>query len=251
MTHRVVAAGFTLLELLIAMAIFAIVSMLAYGGLRSVQKTSEGVREAGAKLAELQTGFLVLGRDIEQSIDRPIRDAFGQAQPAFVGARGEVGEFLEFTRGGWRNPAGFARSHLQRVGYALQDDKLVRLTWSALDRSYGAEPQERVLIAGVKSVTARYLDQDRQWQDQWPKLQTGDAAPATLPIAVEVTLDVDGWGIVQRLYRVAGEAPPQINTAAPAANAGGVPQTKSGGLNNGRPPPEAPPDVDPDPDPPE
>lgn len=243
MTRRVVAAGFTLLELLIAMAIFAIVSMLAYGGLRSVQTTSEGVREAGAKLAELQTGFLVLGRDIEQSIDRPIRDAFGQAQPAFVGARGAVGEFLEFTRGGWRNPAGFARSHLQRVGYALQDDKLVRLTWNALDRSYGAEPQERVLIAGVKSVTARYLDQDRQWQDQWPKLQTGDAAPAALPIAVEVTMEVDGWGIVQRLYRVAGEAPPQINTVAPA---GGVPATDSERRKRGLPPPEEPPPDDPD-----
>lgn len=213
--------GFTLLELLIAISIFTVVSMLAFGGLRSVQTTASGVREAGERLAELQTALLVMGRDIEQSMNRTIRDNFGQEQPAFMGGQGKIGAFMELSRNGWRNPAGFGRSHVQRIGYALDDNQLIRLAWPVLDRSYGTEPQPRVLVKGVKSVVVRYLDQDRQWLEQWPKLQVDDQPGPPLPIAVEVTLDIEGWGFVQRLYRVAGEAPLQINTVTNGGGAGG------------------------------
>jgi len=214
--------GFTLLELLIAISIFALISVMAFSGLRSTQNTTEKLTEAEAALADLQMMMLLMERDIQQSVDRKVRDSFGQEQSAFVGARAATGSFLEFTRDGARNPTGQPRSNLQRVAYAVQDDKLVRMVWSALDRSYGAEPAETELLSGVKAVEVRYMDQSRSWQDQWPPLVPGGSAPPpAIPIAVEVTLDLERWGKLPRLFRTAGEAPVWQDTEDPVAGTGG------------------------------
>ena len=107
-------SGFTLLELLVSMGIFALMAAMAYGGLNAIIKERQATDKHAARLAHLQTSFLWLGRDIEQTINRKIRDEYGDSQLAMTSAG--FGLFqLELTRGGWRNPAGRTRSNLQRV----------------------------------------------------------------------------------------------------------------------------------------
>ena len=77
-------------------------------------------------------------RDIEQVVPRTVRDEYGDAQSPLVG-----GEDLQLTRAGWRNPGGRQRSTLQRVGYALEEQQLVRYCWSVLDRAQDSEPLEQ------------------------------------------------------------------------------------------------------------
>jgi len=110
--------GFTLLELIVATGIFALLSLMAFGGLRSVLDTEAAARDTGTRLADLQTTLWFMGRDMSQMVPRDIRDAFGDPRPALVGTSGAPG-VLEFTHGGWDNPLGQARSNLRRVAYRV------------------------------------------------------------------------------------------------------------------------------------
>lgn len=194
--------GFTLLELLISLAIFSVVSIMAFSGFRAVQTTTEHVDAAASELAKLQTIFLLIGRDMQQIIDRPIRDEFGDAKPAFVGAASGFGNLLEFTRAGWVNPLGTARSNLQRVAYGIKDDSLVRFTWPMLDRVQGATPREAVLLKEIKGFELRFLGFNGEYASEWPPQTLNGVAPPALPRAIEVTLEVTGWGKLKRLYAI-------------------------------------------------
>lgn len=199
------ATGFTLLELLVALAIFAVLATMAYTALNSVLTARKQVEAKSARLTALQTALMVLERDVEQSTTRGIRDELGDAQPSLQG--GGVGTVvLSLTRDGWRNPLGSARSNLQRVSYLFNDKKLIRQSWSILDRAPTTEAYSEVMLDDVKAVDVRFLGQDGQWADYWPP-QTGAAQAVIVippPLAVEISLDAEGWGRITRLFRVPG-----------------------------------------------
>ncbi|MEO5573336.1 MAG: type II secretion system minor pseudopilin GspJ [Gammaproteobacteria bacterium] len=195
------AAGFTLLELLVALSIFAVLAAMSYGGLRSVLDTRERTERQAAQLAELQFAFSILQRDIEQTLTRKIRDNFGEVREPLV-AEQEGEQLVEFTRTGWRNPAGQVRSNLQRVAYAVIDEQLVRSSWNVLDRAQNSEPQVSVLMQGVKGAALQFIDKDFNAQDHWPMFSRNTSQQQVLPTAIEVTLDVAGWGRMTRLFRI-------------------------------------------------
>lgn len=199
--HR--QSGFTLLELLVALGIFALLAAMAYSGLNSVMTARKITDQHAQRLHQLQMAFLWLGRDIEQGIDRPIRDEYAEVQPALLGV--ETGRYqLELTRTGWRNPAGRARSNLQRVAYGLRDGNLVRAYWVVLDRAQDSQPLENVLLEGVDKLELRFLDANNAWHDAWPNALSGGAASTALPKAVEVTLETAAEGRITRRFRMPG-----------------------------------------------
>ncbi len=200
--------GFTLLELIIALAIFSVVSVLAYGGLRSVQDTRNHVEESAGELARLQMAFTILSRDLRQGVARSIRDDFGDKQPAMIGMGSGFGNMLEFSRTGLRNPTGRPRSHLQRVAYGLKDNKFVRLSWPVLDRAQNSESAEMVLLEDVNSLELRFLHPVGRWQTEWPPLAADEEPEIPLPRAVEVSIEIEGWGRIVRLFRTPGASQP-------------------------------------------
>ncbi len=192
--------GFTLLELLVAVAIFAVLAAMAYGGLGSALTTREQTEEKADQLKALQTALTVLQRDLTQVVDRRARDELGDTQPALAAGPGtQSAALLALTRGGWPNPAAQTRSHLQRIQYRLEDERLIRVSWSRLDRAPGDPGVESTLLEGVDTFELRLLDSEREWGENWPPLQLGDAA-SSLPIAVEVTLELNEWGEFRRLF---------------------------------------------------
>ena len=196
--------GFTLLELLVALSIFALLAAMAYGGLNTVMRAQQATTAQAERLARLQKTFFWLGRDITQAVDRKIRDEFGDLQPAMVGVG--IGERrLELTRNGWRNPAGRQRSHLQRVAWGLRDEQLVRLYWNVLDRAQDSKPLETVLLDDVQKLELRYLDGRQKWHDVWPAVTRGVQSKVALPRAVEVTVETGREGRIRRVFLVAGE----------------------------------------------
>ena len=183
--------GFTLLELLVALAVFAVMAVAAYAGLDSVLATQAGVERTAQRLGRLQLAYGILERDLGQSAARGIRDEFGEAQSAFMGNT-LGGDLLEFTRAGWSNPRDIPRATLQRVAYRLEDNRLLRRHWTVLERGGRAEPVETVLLEGVDEARARFRDPKDETQDAWPA--AGDAAAAPPPEAVELTLVLTDWG---------------------------------------------------------
>ena len=193
------AAGFTLLELLVALAIFAVLAAIAYTALNQVTETRRYMEVKAARLNALQLAFTVLERDIEQGAPREVRDEFGDTEPALKGG-GAGPRLLSLTRGGWRNPLGLTRSHLQRVAYVFADKQFVRESWPVLDRGPGVTPYAEVLLEDVEAVELRFLDPARTWQVFWP--MPNQAAP--MPRAVEITIELADWGRITRLFRVPG-----------------------------------------------
>ena len=137
---------------------------------------------------------------IEQAVDRPVRDEYGDEQPALAG-----GDVLQLTRGGWSNPAARARSSLQRVGYAFEDDQLVRYSWSVLDRAQDSEPLRQPLTDNIEQLQLRYLAASKGWREQWPDTEPdteSETSPSGLPRAVEVTLDHTQFGQLVWLFQL-------------------------------------------------
>ena len=202
---RLRGAGFTLIELLVAMAIFAVVAVMAYSGLDIVMQARKQGDAHAARLAALQTSFAILERDIEQAVNRSIRDDFGDSQPAMHGDD----DALEFTRTGRRNPGGFSRSHLHRIAYSLEDEQLMRESWLVLDRAQDSASASGPLFEGLESIKFSYLDGQGAWQSEWPvrNLTQQNAPSPGLPKAIELIIESEQWGEIRRLFRVAGGAP--------------------------------------------
>jgi len=205
--------GFTLLELLVAVGVFAVMSVMAYGGLKTVLDSRQQTDAQANRLAAVQLTFMRLERDIEQLTDRGIRDEYGDPKLPLEAASGTDGA-VEFTHAGWSNPTSAARSHQQRVGYALKDNQLLRAYWLVLDRAQDSKPIQTAMLDKVKSIEWRFMDSAGNWQTQWPPATTTATTapaptptgprPSPLPHAVEVTLELDDLGRLTRLFNVPG-----------------------------------------------
>lgn len=199
-------AGFTLLELLVALAVFAILAVAAYGGLRNVLYTRAAVEEQNRRLAAVQLAVYRLEQDIEQAAPRGVRDEYGEPQPALLSG-GLAADRLTLTRFGWDNPLGQPRSTLQRIAYRLRDGRLWRLHWPVLDRGGPIEARETLLLDQVREIKARFLDRE-DWRDDWPPPapvgQERKPDPDRLPRAVEISLTLEDWGEITRLLPLPG-----------------------------------------------
>ena len=193
--------GFTLLELLIAMSIFSLISIMSFSGLNSILFNKEIVDKELTRLSDIQRSLLNLARDIEQALDRPVRDGLGGNIASLTGGQNIDSTILELTRNGWRNPAQQTRSQLQRIAYSLEDNQLIRLYWYHLDHLQSDEPVRRVLLKDVENIEIRYLD--KEWETTWPKLALDDTSTINaLPRAIEITLELSDWGKITRLFRI-------------------------------------------------
>ncbi len=240
--------GFTLLEVLVAIAIFGVMAAMAYGGLSAVLETRKALDQTQARLAMIQKTFYRLQADLESAQNRPVRDAFSVALPSL--AYGEE-QGLEFTRGGLRNPIGLPRSSLERVAYVIKENEetekaeLLRRRWPVLDRADDTPFVETVLLDNIEEVAWRFLGEGEEWQTQWPPLglatTPGETADAGLPRAVELTLTTEDYGELRYLFRLtppvqaatqtpSSQTPPPVGPTPPPATPAPRPPPASGSL---------------------
>ena len=189
------SAGFTLFEMVIAVSIFALMGVIAFGGLNQMTRTGQSVADANDRLADLQFAMVYFSRDWTQVSPRRIRDQFGDEQWNIV-----IGEnSVEFTRGGLSNLLGKKRSTLQRVQYLVINEQLVRRHWVSLDQGIGEEPIQVVLLNEVASMEAEFLNSSRKPIRVWPP-EGGDGDEE--PILLSFRLELPDIGEVYRYYEV-------------------------------------------------
>ena len=196
--------GFTLIEVLVALAVFGVLSVLAYMALGQTLSNADMLGVRMERLEAIQRTIRYLDSDLMQAAPRPVRGLLGDGyEPAIRSSFGS--EYaLEVTHGGWTNPAGLPRGTLQRSAYRLEDGELIRYHWRVLDRTVNNEPIEMVLLDGVDSIEFRYLTTDGEGSEQWPPTNVaGPAAFRLRPRGVEVVLTLTDEGEIRRLVEVA------------------------------------------------
>lgn len=175
-------AGFTLVELMVALAIFGLISAAAVGLLAFSVRAQGAASERLDAAAALRRADALLSADLAQATGRTTRDGLGAIEPAFVGTDGATGETaFGFVRGGWSNPDARPRASLQKVAYALEGDRLVRRAWPMLDGAMPGDPA--VVLREVEALEMRYRLSDGEWRERW-----NPTRPTALPRLVEATI---------------------------------------------------------------
>lgn len=195
MVKRARNSGFTLVEMLIALAIFG---MLTAGGvaLLSFSVTSQDMTDRQlATLSEIRRAGALLTSDLAQAAPRPWRGGDGAQQPALAsGAAGDP-RIMTLVRGGWDNPDQSPRASLQRVEYRFQGNRLIRVGFTHVDG--GGAASVTTLIDEVDQVALRFRDREGAWQAAWRP-----ADPAELPTAVELVVSSRRFGPTRQLFLV-------------------------------------------------
>jgi general secretion pathway protein J len=199
--------GFTLIEVLVAIMIAAILSVMAFTAMRQGLEHRDVIKSRAARLAAVQATMRSFVQDFSQIQPRPVREPIGEGYKAAVmGVTGTTPE-VEFTRGGWSNPVGSQRSTLERVHYFLRDGVLYREHWNVLDAQLQPEPVGRTMLDGVQEFQVSFMDDSRNWQDSWPPQTTATSNNErqwrSRPIAIRVTLVLKDWGTLIRVIEVA------------------------------------------------
>ena len=234
--------GFTLLEVLIAMTITAIVGAGSAQLLRSIIDSEETIRRKADLLAQYQRASLIMTRDFSQIVNRPVRDIYGEFSQVSNAVVGPDDDFIvSFTRKGWSlNPfSETKRSQNQRVSYELREldsdqcekarkrlgDReeytgfcLLRHYWRVLDPSSDSEPLTQVLLDEVEEMSARFLGKtvsvdengtpqgapEWDWTDEWPPIfnNSNDDVAVSLG-AIELIMTTNAFGEIRRLYATA------------------------------------------------
>ncbi len=201
---RRLTRGFTLIEVLVALAVFGVLTILAYMTIGQTLLNAEMLTTQMDRLQAIQRTMRYLGNDLATASPRPVRSELGDTyMPAvMVSAANEFA--LAVTHGGWNNPAGLPRSTQQRTVYLLEDGVLFRVYYPVLDATYANEAISTEILDGVEALEFRLVQDNGQTTSQWPPLDAGGAAGDTLrPRAVEIILTLEGEGEIRRIVEVA------------------------------------------------
>ncbi|WP_163833474.1 type II secretion system minor pseudopilin GspJ [Spartinivicinus ruber] len=228
---RNLQSGFTLLEVVIAVAIFSLLGLATYQLFSSVLNTQTAVFERSEKVIALQRATFMLQRDIGNMVARSVRDELGGNEDTW--SCDEFEQTFVFTHHAWDNPLNESRSELQRVQYRMVPDQaaeeqgnddlfiLERDYWRVLDKAPEPKLYEQKLLTGIKSLKWRFLERkqtpttsssgsNNSIEDDWkeckdyaPSPNQGNTNNRDLPKAIEVTFEHVLFGELRVLIEVA------------------------------------------------
>jgi general secretion pathway protein J len=194
------ASGFTLIEVLVALTIFAIMSGIAYRGLGSVLDARARIVDDNRKWREVALAFAMIERDVSAAADRVARSRDDLPLPPFTGNAPELSReaaVLEFSR------MGVGVTPSRRVAYRLSDGTLQLLAYPSIDAAPHDEATAYALLTGVQSMATRFLDAKGNWQTRWPvpaTTNTGTAKKEPLPRAVALTITLVSGEDMTRVF---------------------------------------------------
>lgn len=205
MTRR--GAGFTLIEVLLALTIMAIIAMLSAQAFNTASSGSAATREAMDRMAEIDRAFVMIETDLRNALPNELqRIGFGQPLPAFFASEGGDEYSMVVLRGGLANPLFQARSEMVRVGYRYIDNQLWRDTWFNPREREQDEARPQRILTGVESLIIRVLSpvpnstvSAGPWLMEYPP---NPQANTILPPAVEITVELEDYGEIRRLFTI-------------------------------------------------
>jgi len=205
MTLRVAQRGFTLLEILVATVILAVMGLMAYRAVSEAQVAVTAAESHMDRLRKTQQSIQLLVTDFRTLAPRAVRETIGDGLRAALLRDPNGINLVELSHAGWPNGAGTPRGTVQRVIYRLEEGKLIREHWNVADPTLATPPVKRELLDRVERIEIRYMDSSREWIEQWPPFgNTQDFGFRERPLAVEITLVLADYGELRRIVEVPG-----------------------------------------------
>ncbi|KAB0493855.1 type II secretion system protein GspJ [Pseudomonas vancouverensis] len=176
-------SGFTLLELVIAMAIFALLGLASWGLFDGVVRVQQGTSAHERELRRLQRVVTMIERDLLHATTAPVQ---------------LTADFVQFQRSHWRNPLDLPRSERQSVSYRLDNGVL----WRESQGEGTQEMRRQRLLEDVHGLSWRLFEPQAGWVDQWPSGQD-----SRTPIAIELQFSVGRFEAIRRVLPLLGVIP--------------------------------------------
>lgn len=201
MQHVHKQSGFTLIEIMVAMAIMALIGVGALKVLDAATISSDKIKRDGNRLNNVQRAFLFISNDMQQLTTRQIRDEYGDIVPSMKSDLQASTPYISLTRLGRRNPAQLPRSNLEHLTYTVEDKTLYRTSYIYADGMSEDSGLKRPILEAVENMKIAFFD-GQEWNDYWPL--SNDTVPGTafLPVAVKMTLELTDYGEIERLYAI-------------------------------------------------
>jgi general secretion pathway protein J len=191
--------GFTLIELMIAITVLAIISTMAYSGLNSVLKSHEILSKKQESFNQLIQIITPLQKEFRTIIPRPIHDKYNSLLPALKLEK-TTNLTFSFTRGGIPNPSGLQKSSLQRIDYFFSEKTLIKRIWLTVDNYNADDHRDEVISTTLNLFNIEVLGFDGVWYQQWPNNKNDP--PDLLPKAIKFTLALPEFGEMSRLVEL-------------------------------------------------
>jgi general secretion pathway protein J len=192
------SVGFSLVELLIALAILAILMGVTFQSVQLLIESDRNMKDQQVTLQNIQRAFMYMERDLRQIVPRPVNDGFAQQAAITTQANNNL---LEFTKGGnpdlgWQlRKTGQMRSSLQRVAYKLEGKNLIRSTWSLVDHASQEKPVTEVLLPRIKAIKIEFK---QVGTEEW----NAEPSNTELPQAIAINLQHEFFGDIRRIFPV-------------------------------------------------
>jgi len=176
-------SGLTLIELIVAVALLALLTVMAYRGLDSMMRANDRTLAESERWRATTLLLERLAADASQPARRLVRGPAGTPLPMWWGRPipepEGVDSQLEFSR---KSPPGQDES---RLGYRLRGGTVELLVWRALDRAPPSSAEVYPLLENVSALRFQHLDAQGLWRDQWPLT---DSEPLPRAVSIELTL---------------------------------------------------------------
>ncbi|MFD2179138.1 type II secretion system minor pseudopilin GspJ [Veronia pacifica] len=200
--------GFTLIEVILALAIFASVTLVANQVLKNILTSSKQTEEVSETLKQLQRALVIMDSDFRQILARRYRNGGEEPQNTLIelgdSVIGSDAAGVRFVRGGWVNPQSlFPRGEVVKVGYRLTDETLERVRWMYPDDSSATEPAVATVLDNVSSLSFEVFD-DGEWKKNWDK-------PDVMPSAIRIKMTLARYGDIERVYLLPAQTLPSLD----------------------------------------
>lgn len=195
-------AGFTLIEMLVSLFIFSLISAGTMTVMSSSIAVRDRVNQGTEELNRLQAARAIMRTDFERISLRARRDILGSFEPYVLTTDGE--SLINFTRLGRENPGGLQpRGDAERVAYFFRDGKLIRQSWPTANPDVSTQPREIVLFEDLLSARIEFLSEDLIPVTRLAvPLEAGDSFP--LPGVIRFVVTDERQNISEHIFELRG-----------------------------------------------